>query len=145
MKPRAVLDTSVVLSAERHELLFLAHRKLYTIVWSTFLVGEVVRIRTEWGIKHSQDRKVYRERINQLVGEISRLAVLVDYTRLEGGSYIEWLKDPDDEPLLAAALVGKAPYVVSWNTRDFPPGATFAGVRYLTPPEFLAEIYSQHP
>jgi hypothetical protein len=28
MKPRAVLDTSIVLSAERRELLFLTHRKL---------------------------------------------------------------------------------------------------------------------
>jgi predicted nucleic acid-binding protein len=55
------------------------------------------------------------------------------------------LKDPDDEPLLATALSGKASIIVSWNTRDFPPKGSFAGVRYLTPPIFLAEIYAQYP
>ena len=145
MKPRAVLDTSVLLSAERHELLFLAQKRLYTIVWSSFLVSEVVRIRTEWAIKRSQDRVIYRTRINQFVTGVSQLAVLVDHTRLEGGSYTEWLKDPDDEPLLATALVGKAQYIVSWNTRDFPPTGAFAGVRYITPSQFFAEIYRQHP
>jgi predicted nucleic acid-binding protein len=145
VKPRAVLDTSVLLSAERHELLFLAHRKLYTIIWSSFLVNEIARVRTELAIKHGQDRNVYRARLNQFISEVSRLAILVDYTRLEGGSYTEWLKDPDDEPLLATALVGRAHCVVSWNTKDFPPTGSFAGVRYLTPPQFLADLYRQHP
>ncbi len=77
MKLRAVLDTSVLLSAERHELLFLAQKRLYTIVWSSFLVGEVVRIRTEWAIKRSQDRVIYRTRINQFVTEVSQLAVIL--------------------------------------------------------------------
>ena len=145
MTPRVVLDTSVLLSAERHELIFLAHRQIYTMVWSSFLVAEVVRIRTEWGIKHQQERARYRQGINNFVHELSRIAELVDYTLVEGGSYHQWLKDPDDEPLLATALVGGAQYIVSWNTRDFPPRGSFAGVRYLTPPTFLAELYMQYP
>lgn len=144
-RPRAAVDTSVLLSAERHELLFLAHRGVYTLLWSAFLIAELVRIRTEWAIKQGQDRAVYRERINRFVEEVSRVAVLIDYTRLEGGTYGEWLTDPDDEPLLATALVGRAPYVVSWNTRDFPPGGLYAGVQYVTPPRFLAVLYRLHP
>lgn len=145
MKPRAVLDTSVLLAAERHELLFLAYRGAYTLLWSTFLVGECVRIKTELAIKHQQDRAIYRARINEFVRQVTAVATLVDYTRLAGGNYEEWLKDPDDEPLLATALVGKAHYVVSWNTKDFPPSGSFAGVQFVTPPQFLLNIYQERP
>lgn len=104
-----------------------------------------MRVRTELAIKHGQEREIYRTRINNFVHEASRPASIIDYTRLEGGNYNEWLKDPDDEPLLAAALVGKAGYVVSWNTHDFPPNGGFAGVRYLTPPDFYQVLYAEYP
>lgn len=145
MKLRAVLDTSALLGPQRHELVFLAHRQAFRMVWSAFLIGELTRIRTEWAIKQGLDRQVYRERINALIQELSKIATLVDYTRLEGGNYTAWLKDPDDEPLLATALVGRAQYVVSHNTSDFPPGGSFAGVRYLTPRAFLDTLYLEYP
>ena len=108
-------------------------------------MGEVVRVRTELAIKHGLDREVYRARVNLLVAELSSLSIVVDYTRLRGGNYSEWLKDPDDEPILATALVGKAQYIVSWNIKDFPPTGSFAGVQYVTPRTFLDWLYSQHP
>ncbi len=52
MIPRVVLDTSVLLSAERHEIIFMAHQGIFQFIWSPFLIAEVVRIRTEWAIKH---------------------------------------------------------------------------------------------
>ncbi|HEY8324968.1 MAG: putative toxin-antitoxin system toxin component, PIN family [Ktedonobacterales bacterium] len=140
-----MLDTSALLGPQRHELVFLASQRAYSMVWSSFLIAELTRIRTEWAIKQGLPREVYRQRINQLIELLSRTAVLVDYTRLEGGSYTEWLSDPDDEPLLATALVGRATYVVSHNTRDFPPDGVFAGVRYLTPLDFLDMLYRDHP
>jgi hypothetical protein len=60
VKPRAVLDTSVLLSAERDELLFLARKGLYRIVCSPFIFNEMVRIRTKKAIEHGQDYEVYR-------------------------------------------------------------------------------------
>lgn len=81
-KPRAAVDTSALLSAERHELLFLAQQGLYTLLWSAFIVAEVARIRTEWAIKRDEGRLIYRERINRFITEVSRFTVLVDYTRL---------------------------------------------------------------
>lgn len=126
-------------------MLFLAHQRVYTLIWSTFLVGECVRIRTELAIKHGQDREIYRARINAFVHQVTPVAVMVDYIKITGGNYREWLKDPDDEPVLAAALVGKAQYIVSLNTRDFPPQGRYAGVQYVSPSQFLAELYSQYP
>lgn len=145
MKPRAVLDTSALLGPLRHELVFLAREGVYAMVWSSFLLAEPTRLRTEWAIKQGLDRARYRGRINALIRELSRIAVIVDYTRLEGGNYRDWLRDPDDEPLLTTALVGKAAYAVSHNTSDFPPGGVFAGVTYLTPASFLDMLYREHP
>lgn len=145
MRPRVVLDTSALLGPQRHELVFLASERVYTMVWSSFLIAELTRLRTEWAIKQGLSRDVYRQRINQLIELLSQIAVLVDYTRLEGGNYREWLKDLDDEPLLATALVGRAIYVVSHNTSDFPPGGVYAGIHYLTPAAFLDMLYRDHP
>lgn len=145
MKLRAVLDTNVLLGQSRHELLFLAQQRVYTLIWSSFLVGECVRIRTELAIKHGQDRDIYRARINAFIHEVTQAARMVDYTKITGGNYREWLKDPDDEPVLAAALVGKAHYIVSLNTRDFPPSGRYAGVQYVLPAQFLEVLYRRHP
>lgn len=142
MRPRAVLDTSVLLSIERDELLYLASKGIDTLACSPFLVGEVVRIRVEKAIQHNQERSLYRTRINNYVNEITRRAEMVNHTLLEGGDYTRWLHDPDDEPLLATALVGRAHVIVSWNTKDFPPSGSYAYVRYITPPQFLEELYS---
>jgi predicted nucleic acid-binding protein len=142
---RAVLDTSVLIGALRHELVFAAVRGYYLPVLSPFIFGELARVRTEIAIKHGVPREVYRERINAAVSVLSRLAMLVDHARLEAGNYTHWLTDPDDEPILATALVGRAQYIVSLNTHDFPPNGAFAGVRYLTPAAFLDEIYRLHP
>ena len=145
MRLRAVLDTSVLLGAQRHELIYLAKKKVYIALWCSFLIGEVARVRTERAIEHHQDRKIYRARVNLLISQLSEVMTFVNYRRFEGGTHTRWLTDSDDEPLLAAALVGKAQYIVSANTRDFPPNGLWAGVRYLTAPDFIAELYSQHP
>jgi hypothetical protein len=60
MRLRAVLDTSILLDADRHELLSLARRRLYTPVWSAFIIGEMVRVRTELSLKHGLDPSVLR-------------------------------------------------------------------------------------
>ncbi|MGZ3582492.1 MAG: hypothetical protein ACXVCX_15290 [Ktedonobacterales bacterium] len=113
MKIRAVLDTSSLISIQRHALVYPAAMGYYTIVWSPFLIAEFTRIRTELAIRHGQDRTTYRTHVNECIKDLSQLAVTVDYTRLEGGKYNRWLQDPDDEPVLATTLVGKAHYIVS--------------------------------
>ena len=86
-----MLDTSALLGPQRDELAFLASQRNFTMVWSSFLIAELTRIRTEWAIKQGLPREVYRQRINQLIEKLSRIAVLVDYTRMIGGNYTTWL------------------------------------------------------
>lgn len=139
---RAVLDTSALLSSDRHWLWLLAREQVYEAVWSTFIVGELVRIRVEQAIAHGMVRSVYRERINNLVHRLSDVAAVADYrTILLDGI----LSDPDDEPILATALAGRAGYVVSHNVRDFPPDGAALGVRFVTPAAFLSLLEATNP
>lgn len=50
------------------------------------------------------------------------------------------LPDPDDEPFLEVALSGKAEAIVTGNKRHFPIGGKHAGVRILSPAEFLESL-----
>lgn len=129
---RAVLDTSVLLSSERRPLIFLASLDRFTIVWSDFIVNELRRKMMEigWG----------REKSERLLVSLMNLAEIVDYRQIEGGNYELWLRDPDDHPIMATALIGKVDYLVTWNTKDFPPKKRFAGVTVITPDAFLREI-----
>lgn len=145
MTLRVVADSSVLLSAERDELLYLAGRGAIQLVLSPFLIGEIVRIRTERAIRFGQDREAYRTRINAYVNALTSLSEMVNHTLLEGGNFTSWLHDPDDEPLLATALVGHTEIIVSWNTRDFPPTGSYAHIRFLTPPQLFAEVYQRFP
>ena len=126
---RVVLDTSVLLSAERLPLLLLAANGLYTLVWSHFIAEEVARKMVEMGWS--------LPKATALVDALLELAEVVDYRQITGGNYDVWLRDPDDHPIMATALAGKVDYLVTWNTKDFPPKQRFAGITILTPDAFL--------
>lgn len=81
-----------------------------------------------------------REKSERLLVSLMNLAEMVDYQQIEGGNYELWLRDPDDHPIMATALIGKVDYLVTWNTKDFPPKKRFAGVTVITPDAFLREI-----
>lgn len=132
--PRAVLDTSVLVGEQREWLWPLARDGYFAGVWSTFIVGELVRVRVELAIARSVKRSVYRERVNALVHRLSDVLTTADYRSilLDGA-----LSDPDDDPILAAALASGAQYIVSLNTKDFPSNDTIMHVRFITPTNFL--------
>ena len=150
-RPRAVLDTSVLLSQDRHWLWLLAHEGVYEAVWSTFIVAEVTRSRFRMtlerciklaSIQECLHNKEYRRRINQLIHSLSDVLEIANYRLIETSDN---LPDPDDNPVLATALAAQADYVVSLNTKDFLPGKTLIGMRYVTPAEFLDLLDSLSP
>ncbi|HFD39542.1 MAG TPA: PIN domain-containing protein [Anaerolineae bacterium] len=133
---KAVLDTSALLSAERRALLYFAQQRLYTIVISNYIVWELSRKMVELGWRTDTARRY--------IDALSDLAVWCDYRQIIGSSYEEWLKDPDDHPIMATALAGRAEYIVTWNVRDFPPKKRFAGfITIVTPEVFLQRLASK--
>jgi len=139
---RAVLDTSVLLSADRHWLWLLAYLGYYDAIWSTFIVGELVRIRVEHSIRHGVERTIYRQRINDLIHLLSDVLKTAPYREVQAQGL---LNDPDDEPILATAIAAAAPLIVSLNTRDFPPTGSVSGIQFVTPKDFLSELAARHP
>jgi predicted nucleic acid-binding protein len=110
-------------------LLFLAASGQYTLVWSDYLADEVKRKMVEIGWS--------RVKAVELVDILVELAELADYRQITDGNYTEWLRDPADHPVMATALAGRVDYLVTWNTKDFPPKQRFAGITMITPDAFL--------
>ena len=57
--------------------------------------------------------------------------------------YFLWrptLRDPDDEMVLDAAVNGRAEAIVTFNVRDFLPGATRFRLAVLTPAQTLRRL-----
>lgn len=129
------------MSTHRHWLWLLARAGWYEGVWSTFIVNELVRIRVETALRHETARTVYRQRINDLIYALSDVLIVADYRKVDASGVLD---DPDDDPQVAAALAAGATLIVSLNERDFPPGGTTRGIRFLTPQAFLIELVVQH-
>jgi hypothetical protein len=64
------------------------------------------------------------------------------------------LRDGEDEPVWATAVLSHATHVVSMNTRDFPPSVTTAGesprhvwngIEYVEPAAFLDLVWADDP
>lgn len=125
----AVLDTSVLLGPHRHLLLRLAAVGVYTIVCGDYILAELQRKLVEMGWQsHKAD---------DLLLLLKKLAIRVDDSQITGGNYDVWLHDVHDHPVMATAIAGRVDYLVTSNTKDFPPKMRFAGITVLTPDAFL--------
>lgn len=144
---RAVIDTSTLAHAGlRRELQEQAALGQFVAIWSPWIVGELHRVLTwRWLERHrdfghanwygcSQASKVMME---LLVRTFETVAPSPPYPDAWQG-----LTDPWDKPIWAAARASGAQYVISENTKDFPPpdGAglrRWNGIEYVTGVAFL--------
>ncbi len=139
---RAVLDTSVLVSNERHWLWLYAHDRYYEAVWSPIIVAELVRVRVRLASRQGVEETVQRRRIYNLIHQLSDVLTVADYRSI---LLDRILSDPDDDPVLATALASGARYVVSLNTKHFPPSDTSMHVRFVTPADFLTVLDELYP
>lgn len=123
--------------------------------WSTRIVGEFVRRRTEWiaeraardGCNRTEIRRRLREsrqRVNALVDDLSHVLHVVDYADAPTTG-LSWLTDPDDWPIMQTALAVPAEILVTDNSSDFPHGETRNGILILGSASFLARLYQRWP
>jgi hypothetical protein len=149
------LDSSALLGANRRYLVAAAALGYYTGFWSAWIVGELVRKRTEWiadrASREGADRaelrrrlRQSRERVNALVDALSGVLRTVDYRRAADAD-LSWLLDPDDRPVMQTALAAGADTLVTDNARDFPPGQVRNGVLLMRTSDFLAALYTRFP
>lgn len=143
----ALLDTCVLWpSLQRDFLLSLAVEGLYRPLWSEAILaeleeGEFLKLVDRQALPAS----VALARATQLVDQMKHAfgdAMVVGWEGLEG-KY--GLPDADDEHVVAAAVVGGAGAIVTYNVKDFPMTKVPRSIQVLEPPEFLLNTVSVDP
>ena len=142
----ALLDTCVLWpSLQRDFLLSLAAEGMYRPIWSEAILGELRWHEARKLVKRGADSVVAADRAERLIAEMRSAfddAVVTGWEPLEG-SY--GLPDPDDEHVLAAAVVGGAGAIVTLNSKHFPEHKLPDGMQRLSPSEFAHNTVSLNP
>lgn len=142
----ALLDTCVLWpSLQRDFLLSMAAEGLYRPVWSAQILAELEYAETaKWG-RRGLDPAAAADRATHLIGQMRGAFDDAETTGWEPlvGSY--GLPDPEDEHVVAAAVVAGAGAIVTSNLRDFPTVSVPAAVEVLSPQQFTATTVSLAP
>ena len=133
----ALLDTSVLWpSLQRDFLLSLAIEGLYRPLWSTAILTELEYHEARKLVERGEEADAAAAQARHLVGQMSTAfddALVENWEPLEGSFR---LPDPDDEHVVAAALVGGAGVIVTANLKDFPAQRIPAPIKVVSPAQF---------
>lgn len=141
----ALLDTSVLWpSTQRDFLLSLAAENLYRPIWSAAILaelefGEAAKLRRHTSPEAAQRRAQYL---------VDQMRQAFDDAEVEGWQGLEGsygLPDPDDDHVVAAAVVGGAGAIVTANFKDFPPDRLPSGLHVLSAAEFAGNTVALDP
>lgn len=142
----ALLDTSVLWpSLQRDFLLSLAVEGLYRPLWSTAILAELESHEARKLVNRGEQLSDATIRAQRLVAEMATAfddALVENWEPLDGGF---GLPDPDDEHVVAAALVGGAEVIVTDNLKDFPPERIPEPIKVISAAEFAADTVAVSP
>jgi predicted nucleic acid-binding protein len=142
----ALLDTCVLWpSLQRDFLLSMAIEGLYRPLWSEAILDELHRHEQLKLIDRGAEAGDARARADRL---LDNMRTHFDDALVAGWEPIEGtfgLPDPDDEHVLAAAVVGRAGAVVTDNRRHFPDHLVPSDIHVLTGAEFAASAAGIDP
>lgn len=142
----AILDTSVLWpSLQRDFLLSMAVEGLYRPLWSDAILDELrrheaLKIVSRGG--EAADAAIRADTLIQKMRANFDDALVTGWEGLEGTF---GLPDPDDEHVVAAAVVGGAGAIVTENRKDFPGDRVPAHIQVLDAKEFAADTADVDP
>lgn len=143
----ALLDSCVLWpSLQRDVLLSMAVECLYRPVWSAHILDEVEYNEVEkaidrWG---EEDDEAAR-RGAFLIAQMRKAFSDAEVTNYEALIGTFGLPDPDDEHVVAAAVIAGAGVIVTDNLRDFPSHRLPPPVRAVSPADFARDTVSVDP
>lgn len=160
--PIAVYDTSTRVAPESRIALVTAAANLQCDAWwSPWIIAELNRVLTErwllrawktgtleksvrWDTEHRNMSRLSKIMMRWMIGPIRCYDAPAPNQPSWRGA------DPDDEPVLALAKEVHANYVVSENTRHFPPRTDgpdheYEGIVYVQVADFLSRLGSVSP
>ncbi|MFE7415936.1 PIN domain-containing protein [Rhodococcus sp. NPDC057529] len=142
----AVLDTCVLWpSLQRDFLLSMAVEGLYRPLWSEVILDELEFHEAAKLERRGHSPAAACAASSRLVGTMREHfgdALVTGWEPLDG-TFL--LPDPDDEHVLAAAVVGGAGVIVTLNRKDFPPERVPGHIQVVSPAEFAADAVSVSP
>ncbi len=142
----AMLDTSVLWpSLQRDFLLSLAAEGMYRPLWSSAILAELEFHEAAKLIRRGESADAAPTRARFLVGQMSEAFDDAEVTGWEGLEGTYSLPDPDDEHVVAAAVVGGAGAIVTANRKDFPVERLPTGLLILPAHEFALNTVSLDP
>ena len=141
-----LLDTSVLWpSLQRDFLLSLAVEGLYRPLWSSAILGELEFHEARKLANRGEQSSLAATRAHRLVTAMATAfddALVENWEPLDGSF---GLPDPDDEHVVAAALVGGAEVIVTANLKDFPTQRIPEPIRVVSAAEFAAKTVAVSP
>lgn len=143
----ALLDTCVLWpSLQRDFLLSLAVEGLYRPVWSSRILeeleyGEARKLVSRGGL----DGGVAEERAARLIATMRSEFEDAEVSGWEPLAGTYGLPDPNDEHVLAAAVIARAGALVTNNLSDFPRDKVPAAIDLLSPAEFAVSTVELNP
>lgn len=142
----ALLDTCVLWpSLQRDFLLSLAVEGLYRPIWSARILDELAYGEEHKLVARGAAPIEAAARAERLIAEMRRAFDDAEVDGWEGLEGTYSLPDPEDEHVVAAAVVGGAGAVITHNVKDFPVARMPAAVQVLTPETFTANTVELHP
>jgi len=142
----ALLDTNVVWPSLRRDfLLSMAIEGLYRPLWSEAILAELHHHEAKKLLRRGMSNAQAQMQAEHLTRQMRRHfadAIVTGWEPLEG-SY--GLPDPDDEHVLAAAVMGGAGALVTENSKHFPAQQIPRYVHVLSAAEFARDTISVNP
>jgi hypothetical protein len=147
---RAVVDTSALVSY-RHDLQSLAQARLFTALWSPWIIAELNRVLTwHWLTRirpHDGSAESYARCSQASKTMMTLLFSTFKLIHPEPPYPPAWDTATDiwDQPIWAAAKLSEAQFVISQNSRHFPPAGAdgryaYDGIEYLTAETFMERL-----
>jgi PIN domain len=142
----ALLDTCVLWpSLQRDFLLSLAVEGMYRPLWSAAILAELAEHEARKLVRRGAEQVQAAARTQHL---LEQLRSRFDDAEVQGWEGLEGtyrLPDPDDEHVVAAAVVGGAGAIVTHNTADFPADRMPVGLKVLEPAVFAYDTVALDP
>lgn len=162
--PVAVLDTSVLVAAwSRIALQNIAEHPSppYQPIWSEWIIAETWRVLTWRWVQRGLAWDDLSASANSMLDYLLKVMRVVSLHEAAPPDPTPPILDPNDLPIWTTAVLANARYIVSDNTRDFPPLVEertvidgrecllarhrFADVEWLTASEFIQDILGENP
>lgn len=131
-EPRFVIDTNVYISAaisphgKPYQVVFEATRRGILLTSTETFDELTTRLQRPRFLKYTTPEK--RDAFIRFIRDQAHFVTITEK--------ITACVDPDDDMFLEVAVNGQADYIITGNTKDFPP-SPFRGIPILRPAEFL--------